>query len=167
MALISYVTPPVEDKALFDWLMWNYDRQTATEKELVTAPNYDGIVGVNGNVVVPFSPFYWHHPKKGEWIQKAIDDGAKYAGNPLIWFVDLHTLDTRRFYYGRIPQPMLGYSRESGEGVAMIETPMTMIINFDGGRYNRTIDDAKSFFTRKDWGKTISELRKLSKAVSS
>lgn len=178
MALITYVAPPIEHDFALEWLMWNYDRQTVEDKELVTvdALNYDAgnewgytddaLSEASGDIIIPFPPTQWHHPQKGELVLDAINKGASGAYSPLFWFVDVHTLNTKRFYIrNRVPLSMLGHKKGARSGWERLEVPTTMVITTGNSRYNRTIEDPKGIISRKAWGKTISELRKLGKAV--
>lgn len=102
--------------AFMAWLLWNFDRQTWQERELIIVDssakpyvsNRDNVrviampQGTNvptkrnraieaaqGEIVTWFDDDDWQHPSKLEWLVAALANGAIYAGGTHSWFVNL------------------------------------------------------------------------------
>ncbi len=108
-----------EDRAAFiPWLLWCFDRQEWTNKELVIIDSSAeplksnradirvittksglpvaekrnlAIKAAHGEIITWFDDDDWQHPNKLSWLAEALSDGASYAGGNKSWFLDLYT----------------------------------------------------------------------------
>jgi glycosyltransferase involved in cell wall biosynthesis len=106
--------------AFMPWLLWCFDRQRWSPRELViidsspepvqvaaredirvlTTPPGTGVARkrnlalqeARGDIVTWFDDDDWQHPHKLEWLVEALRDGGPYAGATQGWFVELTTL---------------------------------------------------------------------------
>lgn len=129
--------------AFMPWLLWCFDRQNWSQRELViidsspepclitdrndvrvvTAPQATGIAKkrnfalqeARGEIITWFDDDDWQHPDKLTWLVEALSDGVSYAGSCHGWFVDL--MEMRCHPYRGLQQQIVfnsaGFRREA------------------------------------------------------
>jgi glycosyltransferase involved in cell wall biosynthesis/2-polyprenyl-3-methyl-5-hydroxy-6-metoxy-1,4-benzoquinol methylase len=108
-----------------DWLLWCYDRQQWSNRELVVvdsspepwkAPDREDIRVVSvaevrgvaakrslalqearGDIITWFDDDDWQHPNKVRWLVESLAAGAPYAGAATAWFVSLADLRCTKY----------------------------------------------------------------------
>jgi glycosyltransferase involved in cell wall biosynthesis/SAM-dependent methyltransferase len=106
--------------AFMPWLLWNFAKQTWSQRELIIVDSsaepfeWDGddivhvipvspgtnvpakrniaLQNARGSVITWFDDDDWQHPDKCRWLAEALQGGAPYAGTCSGWFVNLETL---------------------------------------------------------------------------
>ena len=115
--LISCLCITEDRPAFMPWLLWNYDRQTWANRELVIidssrrpfdfgqrddiriirAPHRSGVgekrnlalEHADGEIITWFDDDDWQHPEKLASLATAMKDGKPFAGCTESWFLDL------------------------------------------------------------------------------
>jgi len=122
--LVSCLCVTEDRLAFMPWLLWNYDRQNWTERELVIVDSSVEPLVVDredvrvirthhragvahkrnlalkharGEIVTWFDDDDWQHPEKLERLARALRAGKPFAGSAESWFLDLNTLRCTRY----------------------------------------------------------------------
>jgi glycosyltransferase involved in cell wall biosynthesis len=142
-----------ENRAAFmPWLLWGYDRQRWSRRELVivdsspapfamedrndvrvvTLPPGMGVAAkrnralreAGGELIAWFDDDDWQHPDRLSLLVEALDNGAIYAGARQGWFVDLATrrCAAYRGFKGRVIFNSAGFRRAAVAGIRFPET---------------------------------------------
>lgn len=123
--LVSCLCVTENRQAFMPWLLWCFDRQTWTQRELLVIDSSDEPwkFSNRGDIrVIPVAPRTgvakkrnialreargeilswlddddWQHPNKLEILVDALQEGSVYAGSKSAWFVDLFTHQCSRY----------------------------------------------------------------------
>lgn len=122
--LVSCLCVTEDRPAFIPWLLWNYDRQSWAQRELVIidssveplvvdrkdvrvirTPHRTGVARkrnlalehARGEIVTWFDDDDWQHPQKLELLVNALSTGKPFAGSCEAWFLDLHTLKCKHY----------------------------------------------------------------------
>ena len=123
--LVSCLCVTENRQAFMPWLLWCFDRQTWTQRELVVIDSSDEpwkfsnrgdirVISVapgtgvatkrnialreaRGEILSWLDDDDWQHPNKLEILVDALQEGSVYAGSKSAWFVDLFTHQCSRY----------------------------------------------------------------------
>jgi glycosyltransferase involved in cell wall biosynthesis len=149
--LVSCLCVTENRPAFIPWLLWNFDRQSWDQRELIIVDSSPEPVqiarddvrvivatpGLNipskrnialkaatGDIITWFDDDDWQHPCKLEWLVEGLQDGAPYAGTSQGWFVDLMADRCRPYHSprGRIVFNSAGFRRSAVANILFPET---------------------------------------------
>ncbi|MCE7988992.1 MAG: glycosyltransferase family 2 protein [Caldilinea sp. CFX5] len=117
LSLISCLCVTENRAAFMPWLLWNFDKQTWPNRELIivdsspapyvvagrddvqvisAAPGANvpvkrnlALQAARGEIITWFDDDDWQHPEKLTWLAEALQAGGVYAGTSQGWFVNL------------------------------------------------------------------------------